>query len=321
VQAAIRLAREHFPGTPVLLGGIYATLCPEHAREHSGADVVITGPGEEALVPQLAVLGLPAPEGGHPGPPLPDDRPYPALDLLSHLSYLPILTSRGCPLDCDYCASRLLQPQFHRRRPLAVVEEILYWQERLGLRDVAFYDDALLLNAENHLLPILAELARRSEFLRFHTPNGIHARLIIREVAAWLKRSHFSTLRLGAETTALGSARLDHKLQAGELEAALRYLREAGFFRQEIGVYLLIGLPEQDEAEVITSIQRVKELGGTPVLTLYSPIPGTALWPRAVASCRYDLDSDPLFHNNSLFPCWPEFSWERYTRLKHLAAG
>jgi radical SAM superfamily enzyme YgiQ (UPF0313 family) len=322
VQAAIRLAREHFPGTPVILGGIYATLCPGHAREHSGADFFVSGPGEEVLVNQLTALGLTGPGGGHLGPPLPlDDLPYPALDLLPHLPFLPLLTSRGCPLDCDYCASRLLQPRFWQRRPLAVVEEISYWQGRLGLIDVAFYDDALLLNPGNHLLVILEELARRGLACRCHTPNGLHARLITREVAQWLKRGNFITLRLGVETTALGPARLDHKLQAGELETALAHLKEAGFQQKEIGVYLLIGLPDQDEEEVVQSIRRVKKLGGTPALAQYSPIPGTALWDRAVAACRYDLSSDPLFHNNSLFPCWPRFSWERYTRLKRLATA
>lgn len=319
VQAAIRLAREQFPAAPVILGGIYATLCPEHAREHSGAEFFVGGPGEEDLVNRLTTLGLPAP-APTPPPDL-DSQPYPALDLVHHLPYLPLLTSQGCPLDCDYCASRLLQPRYQRRQPLAVVEEILYWRERLGLGDVAFYDDALLLEAENHLLVILEELVRQGLSFRFHTPNGLHARLITPEVARWLHRSHFKTLRLGVETVALGSERLDHKLQAGELEAALRYLQEAGFRRKEIGVYLLMGLPHQEEEEIIQSIRRVKELGGTPVLAQYSPIPGTALWPQAVATSRYDLASDPLFHNNSLFPCWPEFSWKRYSHLKLLAAA
>jgi hypothetical protein len=71
---------------------------------------------------------------------------------------------------------------------------------------------------------------------------------------------------------------------------------------------------------VAASILRVKELGATPVLAQYSPIPGTALWPRAQATSRYDLTADPLFHNNSLFPCWPQFAWDRYARLKRLAA-
>ncbi|RJR40191.1 MAG: radical SAM protein [Deltaproteobacteria bacterium] len=317
VQAAILSAQEQFPGTPVIMGGIYATLCPEHARAHSAADMVVTGPGEESIFKHLAAAGLPVPAG--PAPDNSDALPYPALHLLSHLSYLPILTSRGCPLNCLYCASRLLQPHYRRRPPLAVVEELGYWQERLRLQDVAFYDDALLLDPENHLLVILEELARRGLSFRFHTPNGLHTRLITPEVARWLQRSGFATLRLGVETTALGLERLDQKIQAGELEEALANLREAGFRPEEIGVYLLIGLPGQEEEEVVNSILRVKELGAAPVLAQYSPIPGTALWPQAVAASRYDLESDPLLHNNSLFPCWPQFSWERYTRLKRLA--
>jgi radical SAM superfamily enzyme YgiQ (UPF0313 family) len=321
VAAAIRLAREQFPGVPVILGGIYATLCPEHARRHSGADRLMSGPGEAAILGLLEEI-----TGYHPPLPAlavqedPDSLPYPALHLLEYPSYIPLLTSWGCPLDCTYCASRLLQPVYRRRQPLAVVEELLHWQDHLGLTDAAFYDDALLLSAADHLLVILAELARRGRTFRFHTPNGLHARLITREVARGLKRAHFATLRLGVETTALGRASLDHKLNPGELEAALNHLRAAGFSSAEIGVYLLIGLPDQDEAELITSIRRVQQLGATPVLALYSPIPGTALWPRAQACSRYDLNADPLFHNNSLFPCWPEFSWERYTRLKRLAA-
>ena len=322
VAAAIRLARERFPGVPVILGGIYATLCPEHAQKHSGADRVVAGPGEAAILGILEeATGL-----SPPGPIFRDladldSQPYPALDLLDHPSFIPILTSRGCPLDCTYCASRQLQPTYRRRRPLAAAAELIYWQDQLGLVDAAFYDDALLLAAADHLLVILEELASRRRIFRFHTPNGLHARLITREVARWLKRANFATLRLGVETTAVGDARLDAKLQAGELEAALAHLREAGFATEEIGVYLLIGLPDQEEAEVAASIRRVKELGATPVLASYSPIPGTALWPRARATSRFDLTADPLFHNNSLFPCWPQFSWDRYARLKRLAAG
>ena len=280
VVAAIKLARERFPGVPVILGGIYATLCPEHAQRHSGADRVVAGPGEAAILGILEeVTGL-AP----PGPICPDredldSRPYPALDLLDHPSFIPILTSRGCPLDCTYCASRQLQPAYRRRDPLSAAAELIYWQDRWGLADAAFYDDALLLGAADHLLVILEELARRGRTFRFHTPNGLHARLITREVAGWLKRANFATLRLGVETTALGEARLDAKLQAGDLEAALAHLKEAGFAPAQMGVYLLIGLPDQEEAEVAASILRVKELGATPILAQYSPIPGTALWP------------------------------------------
>jgi radical SAM superfamily enzyme YgiQ (UPF0313 family) len=319
VAAAIRLAQEQFSEVPVILGGVYATLCPEHARRHSGADVVITGPGEGAVLQHLTSL-----RGTNPAPPVPadlDEFPYPALHLAHGLTFIPLLTSRGCPFACDYCASPLLAPHFQRHSTQAVVEELLFWQEQLNLNEVAFYDDALLVDAEHHLLIILEELARRDASFRFHTPNGLHARLITREVAGWLKRADFATLRLGVETAAPGGQRLDKKLQQGELEPALRNLQEAGFKQEEIGVYLLIGLPGQEDEEVAASIRRVRELGATPVLALYSPIPGTALWPEALAASPYDLENDPLYHNNSLFPCWHTFSWERYTHLKRLAQG
>lgn len=317
VAAAIGLARKHFPGVPVLLGGIYATLCPEHARRHCYPDLVVTGPGEVAIFSHLAALGLKPPITFIPTEF--DSLPYPALHLLPHLSYIPILTSRGCPFDCSYCAAHLLQPRYQRRRPLGVVEELFYWQDCLNLEEVAFYDDALLCQPESHLLVILEELARRGRRFRFHTPNGLHTHLITRDVAGWLKRANFATLRLGVETTAPGPERLDRKLQEGELETALAHLHAAGFQKKEIGVYLLTGLPHQEETAVVNSIRRVKEMGATPILAQYSPIPGTALWLEAVKCSRYDLESDPLFHNNSLFPCWPRFSWTHYTQLKHLA--
>ncbi|MBM4283985.1 MAG: radical SAM protein [Deltaproteobacteria bacterium] len=316
VAEAICLVRERFPAAPVILGGVYATLCPDHARRASGADLVISGPGEAPLLAALAdITGVSA------APPDPEDLdvlPYPALDLLPRLSFLPLLTSRGCPFACDYCASPLLQPRYRRRSPPPVVEELLFWQRRLDLEEVAFYDDALLVGADSHLFVILEELARRGAVFRFHTPNALHARGLTRQAAGLLKAANFATVRLAVETTAVGDDRPDRKLARGELEEALANLHEAGFRRGEVGVYLLVGLPGQEEAEVTTSIRRVRELGGRPLLAYYSPLPGTALWPRAAAASRYDLAADPLFHNNSLMPCWPEFSWERLTRLQRL---
>jgi radical SAM superfamily enzyme YgiQ (UPF0313 family) len=320
VQATIAAVREHYPDVPVILGGIYATLLPEHARQHSGADYVLVGPGEAAIISLLAEI-----TGFEADPPdvnvYFDSLPYPAWDLLSDHGMLPVLTSRGCPFTCDYCASRLLEPSFRRRQPDHVLQELIYWYERFGVTEVAWYDDALLFEAENHLLPLLAGVCRRGLPLRFHTPNAIHVSLITPQVARWLKQANFVNLRLGLETTATGVARLDRKIQAGDLEQALEALHEAGFESSDIGLYLLIGLPHQEDGEVEESIRQVRRLGATPVLTQYSPIPHTALWPEAVKVSRYDLEAEPLYHNNSIFPCWPEFSWERYTRLKNLAKG
>ena len=68
--------------------------------------------------------------------------------------------------------------------------------------------------------PILEELASRGARCRFHTPNALHARYLNRDVARWLKRANFATLRLGVETAAPGKARLDEKLQEEELRGS-----------------------------------------------------------------------------------------------------
>lgn len=313
--AVIRLVREYFPRAPVLLGGIYATLCPDHARRVSGADLVLTGPGEETLPTVLEALGL----GPPPGPAPAAEGARPALELTSGLRFIPLLTSRGCPFACDYCATPLLAGPWRPRSPMEAAAELEDWHRTLGLSEVALYDDAFLCCPEEHALPFLEEVARRGLRLRFHTPNALHARFLTPKVARALRRAGFVQPRLGVETAARWEARPDRKLAKGELAAAVAHLTAAGYAPGEIGAYLLLGLPGQEDDEVAASIREVRRLGVKPILAAYSPLPGTPAWPQAVAASRYDLEADPLCHNNSLFPCWPQFSWERYTRLKRLA--
>ncbi len=96
------------------------------------------------------------------------------------------------------------------------------------------------------------------------------------------------------------------------------HLKEAGFSSREVGAYILVGLPEQDVDSVIETIRFAAGQGALPYLSEYSPIPHTALWEKAVASSRYDLTADPLFHNNTLIPCWDEARQRDLAGLKRL---
>jgi hypothetical protein len=53
-----------------------------------------------------------------------------------------------------------------------------------------------------------------------------------------------------------------------------------------------------------------------PYLAEYSPIPHTPLWEKAVSASPYDLVSEPLFHNNTLLPCWNEEERRGFARVK-----
>jgi radical SAM superfamily enzyme YgiQ (UPF0313 family) len=321
VQEAIKWAKAVFPDVSVILGGIYANLCRDHAQAHSGADVVISSSESDPVLEKLAKETGMDLASGFDCQSL-DAYPYPAYDLQSQIAYIPLLTSRGCPYSCAYCASHFLCPGYQRRRVASVVAEIQHWHQTNGVVDFAFYDDALLVNADDHIIPILETLISLAMPIRFHTPNAMHAKAIDNDMAKLMARAGFETIRLGIETTEFENRKhLDHKVNQDDFINSVRALQKAGFNQKQIGAYILVGLPGQSISAVEETIQVVKSAGATPIMAHYSPIPHTALWEEAVAASRYDLESDPIFTNNAISPCQREpFSWQTLTRLKNRIA-
>ena len=321
VRETIDLIRKVYDRVPIVLGGIYATLYKEHAQQHSGADKIVCGAGEASVFELIDDIS------GYKIDHQSDiDQPkkaaYPAFDLQHRINYVAIVTSRGCPFSCAYCASHVLNPTRTQRDPDEVVAEIHFWHEQHGVIDFVFYDDALLMDAENHAHRILEAVVRSGLKIRFHTPNALHIRWLTSETAMLMKQSGFTTVRLGLETAGFDErSSLDVKVTEKEFRRAVTCLKNAGFDRHQIGAYLLAGLPGQSIAAVAKSIDTVKQNRITPVIAYYSPIPKTRLWPQAVAASRYDLESDPIFTNNAILPCQKEpFSWRTISYLKNLAS-
>ncbi|MCX8014570.1 MAG: cobalamin-dependent protein, partial [candidate division WOR-3 bacterium] len=128
----IKILKQYFPDVPIILGGIYATLCYDHARKFSNADIVISGKAERNLsqvIPNLKPTSF-------------LELPYPAFDLYAKLDYACVLTSQGCPFNCSYCAVPHLTDKYIYRDYRSVVDEIEYYQS-FGVNNIAFYDDAL----------------------------------------------------------------------------------------------------------------------------------------------------------------------------------
>ena len=196
----IEITKKFFKKVPIVLGGIYATLCYEHAQKHSGADIVFKSGNEyEALrlISELTHFELRIDNWQLKI----DDLPYPAYDLYPRLDYVCIATSRGCPLRCTYCASPILSKGFSRRDPLKVVEEIRYWINHHRVNSIAFYDDALLIEPLNHFIPMMKEVIQKGIHCNFHAPNALHIKAIDQEVADLLFQGGFKTIRLGFETS------------------------------------------------------------------------------------------------------------------------
>ncbi len=311
----IEITKKFFKDKPVVLGGIYATLCSDHAERHSGADLVYKGENElEAikLISELTQFPLSNPTYQI------DQLPYPSFDLYPRLDSISIATSRGCPFRCTYCASPLLTKGFVRRDPLKVVDEIEHWVTHFRIGNIAFYDDALLCSPSEHFIPMMKELLRRGIHCNFHTPNALHIREIDEEVATLLYQGRFRTIRLGLETSNEEvQIETGGKVDNRSFQQAIRHLKKAGYSPVELGVYIMAGLPGQWLEEVEESIAYVKEAGAKPILVEYSPIPHTPLFEKAKSFSPFDLEKEPLFQNNSLFPCqWDGFALADFRRLK-----
>jgi radical SAM superfamily enzyme YgiQ (UPF0313 family) len=201
-----------------------------------------------------------------------------------------------------------------------VVEEIAHDVLEYGVEDIAFYDDALLAE-QQFAIALLQGIAAREIKARFHAPNGFHCRGLSQEVALLMRQAGFATIRLGLETTSRKHQQATGgKVKTEEFQQAVNNLRAAGYSSQEIGVYVLAGLPGQERAEVEETIRFARECGARPYLAEYSPIPGTPLWQEAVQCSPFDLQGEPLFHNNTILPCrWDGFCWDDLQALKAMA--
>lgn len=336
VRETIAIIRDVWPGAPIILGGVYATLCPEHARSFAGADFVVEGPGEKTFLEILRAQIGPAkgppkevakgPTQNAESPESPDHaeraaaKPLlPAYDLLGELDSVSMLTSFGCPFSCAYCASRLLRPGFRQRPTGEVVDEITHYARAMGIGDIAFYDDALLINADVHIKPILRDVIAKGLDVRLHTPNGLHANLIDGELAALMKNSGFATIRLSVESAS--EKRLDdscRKVSMDGFRAAISSLTGAGFASGEIEAYVMMGAPGQQADEVEQTMRIVHAEGAIIRLADFSPIPGTPYFDAARNAFNLDPD-EPLRQNSSALPHIVPGLHDQYIALKKSA--
>jgi len=140
-------------------------------------------------------------------------------------------------------------------------------------------------------------------------------------LASLMFRAGFKTIRFGFETASFRrQTDTGGKVTNEETRDAVACLLGAGYRREEIGVYILCGLPGQTASEVRGSIEFARSCGGRPVITEFSPIPGTPIWEEAVHASPYDIEEEPLYHNNTILPCRGKaFTYGMYQELKNLA--
>jgi len=262
----------------MLLGGIYASLLPEHA-ESLGFDRIYSK--KENHIEEVNVK---IPENFRYFPP-PDYSHY------HDLIYACLATSVGCPFSCPYCAS----PYFYQTKEDKEVEQIvdeIFFLYKKGVRRFAFYDDALLIT-QKRFIYLCEEIKAKGISASFFTPNGLHSRFLSTEVARSMYETGFKEPRISLETSDENlQKKLSAKTSNENFIKAVENLKDAGYEKRDIYTYLLVGAPVIGFDSVKKSILYVEKIGAKIALAEFSPIPGTEMGESL---------PDPLFTNNTVY--------------------
>jgi Radical SAM superfamily len=301
VREVIEDIRNLSPGTKIALGGVYATVCAKHART-LGADLVVQGLDLSPLWQFLSIAPL--------EPELPLWELYPRLEVGV------LKLADGCPFHCTYCSVPQVYPKF-RPRPLDRSFAELHHLVRCGAKQIVFYDDALLFQAERILVPFLHEVMQRDFEVNFHTPNALNARFVTPALARLMVGAGFRNLFLGFESSAYAwQKKTGGKVYSDELARAVDCFIEAGAHPHHLHAYIIVAHPLAHEQHVEDSIRFANNLGIRVMLSEFSPIPGTADGER----CRAWLDlEEPLNHNKTAFTL-QSLGDTQANRLKHAAS-
>jgi len=299
VEEVIEDIRGVWPKAKIISGGNYVTLCSSHAKK-LGADFLVRGTNLDPLWKYCRIS---------------PDLKQPALwEAYEKLKVGVLKLSDGCPFNCTYCSVPKVYGKFKPRPPQRSLVE-LELLCKLGVENIAFYDDALLFEAEKVLIPFLNEVTKRNTKVNFHSPNALNARFIMRDLAELMVRAGFKTFYLGFESASLQwQRRTGSKVFSDELAQAVEYLISAGAEPTNITAYQILGHPHIDIQQLEASMHFVNGLGIRGMLADFSPIPGT---PDGQYCQRWvDMD-EPLMHNKTAFPIIL-LGFDEVNRLKDL---
>lgn len=194
-----------------------------------------------------------------------------------------IVTTRGCPFHCNWCAKPLYGQRYASRSPQNVVDEIAQLDREYRPDHLWFCDDIFGLKPG-----WVEQFADAMESARLRIPFKALSRadLLLRgETIPALARSGCETIWIGAES---GSQKILDAMEKGttieQIAEARRRLGEAGI---RVGFFLQFGYPGEEAEEIAATVAMVRDLLPEEIgISVSYPLPGTPFYDRVVAEMK-----------------------------------
>lgn len=212
VKNAVSYYKKKYPKAKIIVGGVYASLMPEHCKKYTKCDGVIEGPIFEV------------------------EKCPPAYELVN-VDYQIIHTSRGCIRKCGFCGTYIIEPVWNCKRSIKKeIEENQkrqYEHNKKSLKKIIFYDNNLLANEYiENILDELIELKKEKKITYVESQSGFDGRILIEKpyLAKKLKKAGFKNPKIA----------WDHSLrQAPKIKEQIDLLINAGFTAKEISIFMI----------------------------------------------------------------------------------
>ncbi|MCG8432274.1 MAG: B12-binding domain-containing radical SAM protein, partial [Candidatus Omnitrophica bacterium] len=314
----------------VVIGGPHVSALPEESLRDTGADYAVCGEGESSFVELIGYIMRGDPWEGIPGvykagdhrrvqrrPFIEnlDDLPFPdweAMDprryrhaphggLIKQFPVAPVVSSRGCPYECTFCASpRIWERKIRFRSPENTVDEISYLVKQFGVREIHFEDDNLTMKKE-YVLRLCRMLLERKLKVSWATPNGVRADTLDREMLRLMKRSGCYYLAFGIESANAGILkRIRKRASLDTISRAISLARREGIMTQG---FFIFGLPGETPETIRESMAFARSSGlDRAQFLILDVLPGSALWDELKDQRRLPLCEARSFQQVTWLP-------------------
>ncbi len=185
-----------------------------------------------------------------------------------------IITTRGCPYTCNYCAGNLMLGRKLRMRSTeSIIEEIEYLVNVHGVREVHIHDDNFSFY-KDHVVNLCTGIRKKNFDLFFSLPNGLRIDRIDDEMLQELQATGFYTFSLGLESGSKDTLKRMHKvLDLDRVREKIAMIRKYNF---QLKGFFMIGYPGDTKDDILTTIQYAISLDlDRAYFTMYMPLPGT----------------------------------------------
>lgn len=227
-----------------------------------------------------------------------DSLPRPAWDLVDMNQYrrawlsahgffsLNIVSSRGCPFKCNWCAKPVYGTAYHARSARSVAEEMLFLKREYRPDHLWFADDIFALSAR-----WTREFASAVEMLGAQVPFKMQSRcdLMTRDTVSALKRAGCREVWMGAES---GSQRIldamDKDIRVDQIYTARENLARHGI---RTGFFLQFGYRGECWEDIEATLQMVREARPDDVgISVSYPLPGTKFYQLVSSEMKAKLN-------------------------------